>query len=496
MLGLFSSKSDHPLFDLKEAKKVAAAIAAHEPRAAVEESGNWLESLASAEGFKLAQRLERVMLLDEATLPAARRFAREYLSHPRPNRTLEIQLWEANHSYWVQLVSAYANCLARYRLPEKDADQIKPQLPLLYGRIMSGLAAQLKWGQFRYGPISPEFWATLGSVYLAAVETKVAIKPLILYPGSDETTIEAEYLKALVFQASSMDNLTPPEIELGERFVGYFLPFFSLIREVRPENVYWVDAAKPLPPTRLAKLPEVTPTLRFFNGTRAVEAVEKTVAQIRSEGRVPGGINLGSSYAPASVIPVLEHLAMCWAPKPPMRTHTRHRVKSRLSVVHGLHVVHHSLSGRTGAADNAEAWLVDDVSLGGMGAVVPITRNDWIRIGALVGMQPEGGDNWLLGVIRRYTRTGNSEGSVGIETLSKAPRAIVADAGGLQTECLLLDALVVGENVRMVLQPSALEDRVALIFTLDRQRARLHPLQMLESGNDFAIANFVVQSYN
>jgi hypothetical protein len=260
--------------------------------------------------------------------------------------------------------------------------------------------------------------------------------------------------------------------------------------------VYWVDAAKPLPPTRLAKLPEVTPTLRFFNGTRAVEAVAKTIEQIRSEGRVPPGINLGAQYDGDQVIPVLAHLALCWAPKPPMRSNARHRMSSQLKVVNGLAAVHRRLAGRAGGDDGLETWVIDDVSLGGFGAQATISRQDWIRIGALVGMQPEGGDNWLIGIVRRYVRTGPNQGAVGIETLSKTPRAVFADAGGLQTEALLLDLPEVGEYARMALPANALEEKVALLFPLDDKNSRLHPRETIETGADFVVANFFVQSFS
>jgi hypothetical protein len=260
--------------------------------------------------------------------------------------------------------------------------------------------------------------------------------------------------------------------------------------------VYWVDAAKPLPPTRLAKLPEVTPTLRFFNGTRAMEAVAKTMEQIRGESRVPPGINLGAQYGVDTVIPVLEHLAMCWAPKPPMRSNVRRRINSGLKVVNGLSGVHQRLSGRSNGAEGIEAWVVDDVSLGGFGAQAPVSRNDWIRIGVMVGMQPEGGDNWLLGIVRRYVRTGQNQGAVGIETLSKTPRAVFADAGGLPTEAMLLDVPEVGEYARMALPPNALEDKMALVFDLDDKKARLHPRETLMTGPDFVVANFFVQSFS
>jgi hypothetical protein len=328
------------------------------------------------------------------------------------------------------------------------------------------------------------------------VDAKLAQKPLQLYAGSSETTIEAEYLKVLIFHATSMDKLQPLGIEIAERLISYFMPYFSLIREVRPENVYWVDAAKPLPPTRLAQLPEVTPTLRFFNGTRAVDAVAKTMDQIRAERRVPPGINLGGQYEPDTVLPVLEHLALCWAPKPPMRSNARHRINSPLKVVNGLAAVHRKLAGTSDGAEGVDSWVIDDVSLGGLGAQVTSSRNDWIHIGALVGMLPEGGDNWLLGIVRRYVRTGPNQASVGIETVSKIPRAVVADSGGLRTDALLLDVPEVGEYARMILPTNVLEEQVALLFPLDDKNARLHPRETLAKGIDFVVANFFVQSYS
>ncbi|MCX7180233.1 MAG: hypothetical protein NTX56_16205, partial [Proteobacteria bacterium] len=496
MLRIFSNKTGHPLADTREARRILAEIASREPQTAVEDASAWLESLAADESFKLAQRLDLILKLDEAAVAQARRLGRDYPALISASRVQESRQWQIGHNYWQQLTAAYLDCMARHDAAGKEGDAIRAQMPLLYGRLVNALAAQLKWKQFRYGPVDPGFWKTLGGVYLAAVDAKVAQKPLQLYAGSGESTIEAEYLKVLIFHAASVDNLQPLQIELAERFITYFLPYFSLIRELRKENVYWVDATKPLPPTRLARAPEITPTLRFFNGTRAIEAVEKTIEQIHSEGRVPPGINLGAQYDVGTVIPVLAHLAMCWAPKPPMRSNARHRIHSPLKVVNGLIGVHQKLSGRSSGAEGVDTWVVDDVSLGGFGAQVTVSGHDWIRIGALVGMQPEGGENWLIGLVRRYVRTGPNNGSVGIQTLSKTPRAVFADAGGLWTEALLLDIPEVGEYARMALAANALEEKVALTFTLDDKNARLHPRETIESGADFVVANFFVQSFS
>jgi hypothetical protein len=293
-----------------------------------------------------------------------------------------------------------------------------------------------------------------------------------------------------------MDNLKPLQIELAERFIAYFLPYFALARELRSDSVYWVDASKPLPPTRLAKKPDVTPTLRFFSGTRAVDAVTKTIEQIRADKRVPPGIHLGAQYEPDAVLPVLDHLALNWAPKPPLRNTARRRISSPLKLVAGMNSIHERLSGRATNGEGLESWVIDDVSLGGMGAHAVQARRDWIRIGVMVAAQPDGGDNWLLGLVRRYVRTGPNEDSIGIETISKTPRAVLADAGGIYTEAILLDVPEVGEYARMALAANALEDKVALVFKVDDKNARLHPREVLSTGPDFVIANFFVQSYS
>jgi hypothetical protein len=495
MLGFFSNKTSHPLADAREAKRIFAEIATSEPLSAVGDASVWLESLAASDDLKLAQRLDLIFRLDEAAAAQSRRLGRDYPALVDTSRSQESRYWQAGHGYWKLLAAAYLDCMARHQAAGKEGDAIRNQLPMLYGRLIGALAAQLKWDEFHYGPVEREYWKTLGSVYLVAVEAKAAQKPLLLYAGGAETTIEAEYLKVLVFHATSMDNLRPLEIEIAERFIAYFLPFFSMSRELGQESVYWVDIAKPLPPTRLAKTPEITPTLRFFNGTRAVQAVAKTIEQIRGDGRVPPGINLGAQYDAETVIPVLEHLAMCWAPKPPMRSDVRRRINAPLRVVHDLANVHHRLSGRGNGTDGVESWVIDDVSLGGLGAQATISSPDWIRIGGLIGVQPDGGDNWLVGIVRRYARTGPKQAMVGIQTLSKIPRAVFADAGGLYTEALLLDCPEVGEYARMALPANALEDKVALTFSLDDKNARLHPRETLLSGPDFVIANFFVQSF-
>jgi len=483
MLGIFSAKSGHPLADAKEAKRVLGELSVRDAATALDEVSGWLESVAADEVLKPSERLSLVFQLDEAAQAHARKLGRDYLTSPRLGRQQEYRLWQANHDFWAQLGSTYDSCLARLRVQEKGSEAIKADTPLLIVRLLRAFSARLKWDQFRYGPINAELWQRMGRAYLFSEQGKFSRQMLTPYPGvPGESTVEQEYLKALVFQASSMDSLLPLEIEIAERFIAHFLPQFVFGAEVLPENVYWVDADKPAPPSRLAVLPQIAPSLRFFHAGPALARLEAMLRQVE-RNEVPAEVNLGAQYSARIIQPVLKHLVMYWAPKPPMRSHDRHRVKSRLNAVNGLAGVHARLTNQ--GSDVSEAWVVDDVSLGGMGAQVPLGANDWVRIGALLGMQPEGGSNWLIGVIRRFSRESPAQGSVGIETLSKVPQAVTGDLGGMDCNAILLDTLHSGDTVRVILPSAAFEPAIPLVFAWQGRTARLDPIEQLESGVDF-----------
>lgn len=493
MLSLFSAKPDHPFADTREAARALNEFPSQDPAMALDSATAWLESLMATTGFKAERRLELVLQIDQAVLPQARRLGREYLTSPRLSRVQELKWWQVNRHYWAELALAYEDLLKRYR-DEKGADSLKSQLNLIYVRLLHAYGNQLKWDQFRYGPIAENIWTAAGAVYLAAVQAKLGQKNIGLYPGATTaTTVEREYLKMLLFQASSMDNLLPIEIEIAERVISHLLPSFTLMATNSPDDVYWVDVAKPLPPTRLARLPEITPTLRFFSTRQGLASLGSLQHSVESTGGLPAAINFGGQYSPRVVLPVLEHLAACWAPKPPMRNHTRHRVKSRLSAVAGLQAICLRLAGQRPEPDDTESWIVEDVSQGGMGAQVPVAGKDWLRVGALVGLQPEGGKNWLVGVVRRLSRDTEASCNVGLETLSKAPRRIVGDSRGLQTEAVLLDPLAMDVDVRLILPANAWEERIPMALTLDGVSVRLHPQAVDESTPTHLIGRYRVR---
>lgn len=498
-MALFSFRSRHPLADETELQRIIDELQLADAEAALDEARSWLESLVTAEGLQVGEVFERALRLDQATAAHARRLGRDYLIRPRLSRDEEYRLWHGNISYWQQLISTYEYCW-RHAPNERSIKALQPHLPQLYGQLLRAYAAAIKWQQFRYKPVDGAYWLGVGQVYLAALDAGCVRQPLSLQPaGTATASIEAEYLQILMLHASSVNNLLPLEIELAERMIAYLVPHVIFTRESDAANVYWIDANKALPPTRLARLPEVTPSLFFLRPGQAVEQLKKLRDRIQQAGEIPAELNLGGQYSAETLRPVLDHLILNWQPTPPMRSAPRRAVRSSLQVIHGLAAIHGQLSGTLTAA--AVHWQIEDVSLGGIGAQGPLGGD--VQVGSLLAVQPEGGDNWLIAIVRRYLR-GEAFASVGLQTLGKNPCALQADCDGLTTDivfldapslpapgelCLSLDAIIADG----ILQSRHYEPQIPLLARLAGRRVRLRAQSLLQRGADFVIVRYLVE---
>jgi hypothetical protein len=177
----------------------------------------------------------------------------------------------------------------------------------------------------------------------------------------------------------------------------------------------------------------------------ALGELEKLIQRVEATRQLPPV--LAGMGEPEAAVELLRHLALYWAPAAPERKHARHNVKSRLSMVHGFDAVLQALGGE-GDKQQAENWIVENVSAGGFGAIVPQVKGDWLKIGQVIAMQPDGGNNWVVGMVRRVTKVSAQEARVGIQTLSRAPERCLFSMRGTQETGVLLPApgLGIGET--------------------------------------------------
>ncbi|MEO8410341.1 MAG: hypothetical protein ABI478_07190, partial [Propionivibrio sp.] len=262
---------------------------------------------------------------------------------------------------------------------------------------------------------------------------------------------------------------------------------------------YWVDAAGGSAPVRMVRQPEQSlPTLRFFSPGSVAQSLHD-LTRLVERGEVPTKINLGGDYSAKVLLPVLHHLAAYWGPAPPQREHQRHAVKTRIAVLHGFDECFSVFAGqvaRLGMERNAESWVVENVSLGGFGAGVADLAVDWLKIGVLLSIQPEGGNNWVLGVVRRFNKDSDDHASVGIKALSRQalsielrPRTSGFSATGAVPGIWLREDNAPGET-RVVLPATSFMVRENLEFEQDGRRYQLTPIELLESGRTFEIGRY------
>ncbi len=500
MLGIFGgTQSGHPLADLKEAKRIAAALPVGDAFASLEELAHWLESVRSESAFKPAERAQLVQVLDEAGQAHARKLSREYLAAARQGKREEDRLWKAAHAFWREAALGYVICLDAYATGAKGGDALKGALGLLGIRALRALAQQLKWLHVRYGPIDERLWTMMSRTYALLESRKLARAKVVPYPGlGPESTPEFEFLRAVMFSACSPDALLPAEIEIAERVITQLSPGFLLATQYQPETPYWIDLERPAGPARVARPPQPSPGLRFFGAGRAFGEIDALTTQIRNTRDVPATLTLGGACSPDTALGVLEHLEECWSPKLPERRHPRHRVKSRLTIAWGFEGIQEVLApagSRSLSFDgsNFESWIVENVSVGGFGALVPQVRGDWLRIGCLIAMQPEGGENWLIGVVRRLSRPSQEQAAVGIQTLARTaiPVELHVQMGNtttLGTETgILLDPNQLGGEVQVLLPPGVHAPGQSFMFDYNGLRTMLLPIGVSERRHDYEL---------
>jgi len=494
-------KSAHPMAEAKEARKILDAIPAGDPFKAVDDLSHWLESVRTWETFKPEYRAQVVQMVDDAAQVHLRKLQREYLHTPRLSKFQENRLWSAIREWYRQSAFAFAICIDYYATGQKGSDALKGSMPFLTVRALRALAAQMKWQSMRYGPSDNFLWGMLYKIYALSENRRFSQTRVAAYPGAPgETSAEQEFLKVVMLSASSLDSLLPVEIDLVERLVAYFVDSLKLTTELQPEMTYWIDLAASQPPVRLAQAPQRVSTLRFFTAAAAVSELEQLMQTVISTNAVPSALGLGGSYETEVVLRALNHVALYWSPKPPERKAPRHKVKSRVAVTYGFDGVLAALdpSGESKAdAGSVESWIVENVSAGGFGASVPQIKGDWLRIGSLIGLQPEGGSNWIVGVIRRFHRDSPQQGTAGIQTLARTAVPVkvrvqshVAKTGQDLKPAILLNPTDSASDVKVVMRGGVLLSGQNLELERDGNLYLLLPEGIMERCEDYELVRF------
>jgi hypothetical protein len=491
-----AGRSDHPMADVKEARKIVDAIPGSDQLKALEDLNHWMESVRAWPGFAHDHRAQLILIVDDAAQGHLRRLQRDYLSSPRLSKFQENRLWTVIRESYRNAALAFATSVDVFVTSQKGWEALKPLMPMLTVRALRSLAGQMKWQYIRYGLQDVSLWGSVSKIYAFADLRKYASGKVVPYPAiPEETTPQCEFTKAVMLAVSSPDSLLPVEIEIVERVVAHLIGSFRITPTHQPDTTWGIDLAATQPPVRLGRPPAPAPMQRFFSAGSAVTQLRQLIQIVKSTNAVPSSLNLGSNYGPEVVLEVLDHLAVNWSSQPPERKAPRHRVKSRVTITYGFDGVLSALDPGGEALfdpERIESWIVENVSTGGFGALVPQLRGDWLRIGCLLGLQPEGGSNWIVGVVRRFQRDASQQGAVGIQTLGREvqPLSVRLVSGQLgasrDTEtAIFLGPIDSAPEVQLLLRNDILLPGQNLQLEREGKVYLLLPTGSMERGSDY-----------
>jgi len=511
MLGfLTGGKVDHPMADIKQAREIIADLPS-DPMKALGDITNWLDSLRETKAYKFDRLFENIDLLDAAAKNNQRKLAQDYFATSRQQKFQENRLWTGSYAFWKALSDAYLECVSRFETGQTGGTAFRKNLPVIVARTLRALTLQLKWILVRYGPVDPRVWSDIGRLYQVAEAVGFADNVIAVYPGAHGGgSVRQEFLKALMLSVSSTDGLSPMRQELAERAVAHFSPGFRIARRSGSGCGYCFDIAGGKAPFRVVGEKTLPETARYFGAGDALAELQKVEATIRETGAIPSAVHLGGNYDNDTVLPVLRHLISYWSDDAPARSAQRRQMVTRMTVLHGMAEILQTLDPANSddldfsTGSSAESWIVENVSDGGCGAIIPAAKSDWVRVGALIGVKTEISRHWGIGIIRRVIRDEHQQRRVGVQVLSKLAIPVrVGKSGGafasgpaVATDSGLLLSTTPDSKgeVGVVLRDGIYNSRDSLDMVVNNKAYLLMPSRLVEGGEDFDWAMFKVMA--
>jgi hypothetical protein len=458
MFGFGNSIKD-PLADAKSAARWLAGLPGNDPLATHVEVINELGRIAERTTRRTPATLDAVFFIDAHTDDLRDALTAQYIEHANRSSKIENQLWSAMFDLTQAFLLAY-QAFARDIAEHSQSTKWQALLVELTGRQVVHLRRDAKTRLYRFEQWIPAKWAELHALFTLACSRQFERQSLTLVAGGESTTIEQEFLQALVLQLMNSGNLNPRHLEWVCEQLNEWCQALRLTLEPSSATSFFVDLASrdglrrrnPAPlegrvlfldtrplhailmqsvmmieqkirhqplsdrtPRRSEQLglvnklaaqvdPEFRPFARRGERTTTVGAVDAIVgftriaAFLREEERDPiPRLDPGKSFDGTMELAVFGRL----------RNEDDRRVEF----------------ARQRLAKYAPAggpWEVKDVSQTGFRLVAPMSVANAITLGTLAAIRSQGQALWTLGIVRRMRRLTTDRAEIGLQVIAIA----------------------------------------------------------------------------
>ncbi|MBS0327743.1 MAG: hypothetical protein JSS46_14525 [Proteobacteria bacterium] len=453
MFGFWKSTKG-PLADPRSAQRWLATLPPADAVAQHTELTRELEQVVESDSPRTPAQLQALFRVDAHSLDHRRTVVAQYLEHATRSSRIENQLWTALFSLSQTFLTAY-QAFARdiERHPNSRWHGLQPELIC---RQLQHLALVARARMFRHEHWIPARWTELHGLMTQASSLRIERRPITLTGESESTTIEHQYLRALVLLRMDPGSLTARQAEYVWNELDEWCAPLRLTLEPSAPNPFYVDLAGREGLRR--RKPGPLESRVLFLDTRPLHAelvqhalvLEQKIREQPLSGRTPQRseqLALFTKLA-ARVDPEYHPLA---------RRGDRMLANGLVDAIVGLQKIAAFFKGESpsaaGGGDGSYTntldlavfgrirdeptrqremmrrrigahavpggpWELQDGSANGFKLVAPIQVANAVTLGTLVALHPHGTQHWSLCVVRRINRTAADRADIGVELIA------------------------------------------------------------------------------
>lgn len=274
-------------------------------------------------------------------------------------------------------------------------------------------------------PGTPGIWRKKHRAFLAAVTAGLAS----YQPPGAQSSLGQEYLSSILLESAQPASFTPAEISFIANISRRLAPLVQWSSATRPEGgdaIFWVEPDRDYGPSALNRREPPPETLVIWVQCQAiVESLERAETAL-AQGASADQFNLPAFASLPAGRATISRLLQLWG-TPAKRRFPRRRQNYRATLCAGISRLWQLLASPENEGQPLSSWMVVNESPDGY-AVMHISGNtDDFRVGDLIGLKPDEGPYWHIGLIRWALSENPEHFEVGVQLLS--PQAIPVKAG-------------------------------------------------------------------
>jgi hypothetical protein len=455
MFGFWKSTKG-PLADPRSAERWLATLPPTDAVAQHIELTRELEQVVESESPRTPAQLQALFRVDAHSDEHRRTLVRQYLEHAARSSRIENQLWTSLFALSQTFLTAY-QAFAR-DIEQRPRPRWAALQPELICRQLQHLALIARARMFRHEHWIPARWSELHGLMTQASSLRIERQPITLIGESETTTIEHQYLRALVLLRMDPGSFTARQAEYVWNELDDWCAALRLTLEPSAPNPFYVDLAGREGLRR--RKPGALESRVLFLDTRPLHAVlvqhavvlEQKIREQPLSGRTPQrseqlalftklAARVDPEYRPlarrgervqasghADAIVGLQKIAAFFREGPsslPPGNDNSYASTLDLAVFGRIRDEptrqREMMRRRIGAhAAPGGPWELQDGSPNGFRLIAPIQVANAVTLGTLVALHPHGTQRWSLCVVRRITRTAADRADIGVELVADA----------------------------------------------------------------------------